>query len=87
MKNIFLGMMLIALLSSSAAYADGGKNMEKKKAKIECKKDNCCDPQKCNPGTCDSSCCDMKSCGSKDEAKTCSKNTQCASAPASTGNQ
>ena len=79
--------MLIALLSSSALYADGGKK-DKKKAKIECKKDNCCDPQKCYPGCCDASCCDEKSCAPKNEgAKTCSKNTQCASAPASTGNQ
>jgi hypothetical protein len=47
MKKIFLGMLVIALMASPAVYANGGKKKAKKKAKIECTKDDCCDPKVC----------------------------------------
>jgi hypothetical protein len=47
MKKIFLGMLAIALMASPAVNASGGKKKAKKKARIECKQDNCCDPKNC----------------------------------------
>jgi hypothetical protein len=48
MKNIFLGMLAIALTFAPVAYgADGGKKKLKKKAKTECTKDKCCNPKVC----------------------------------------
>ena len=83
MKKIFLGMLAIALMSSPAFAADGGKKKQKSKAKIECKKDNCCDPKCCDP-----KCCDIKSCEPKQgEPPTCSKNAQCSSTASCTGNK
>jgi len=83
MKNIFLGLLVIALMSTSALASDGGKKKSKQKAKTECAKDKCCNPQNCDP-----KCCDMKGCEPKQgEAKTCSKDTQCSSAANSTGNK
>ncbi len=43
MKKIFLGMLAIALMASPAVYANGGKKKARKKAKIECSKDKCCE--------------------------------------------
>jgi hypothetical protein len=63
MKNIFLGVLAIALMASPAFAADGGKKKDRKKAKTECKKDNC-DPANCIK---DDKCCDFKDC--KKDAK------------------
>ena len=41
-------MLVIALMASPAAYAGGGKKKAKKKAKMECQKDKCCDPKDCS---------------------------------------
>ena len=65
MKNIFLGMLAIALMASPAFAADGGKKKARKKAKTECVKDNCCDPKNCAK--------DDKSCNIKD----CKKDEKC----------
>ena len=48
MKKIFLGMLIFALMASPAVYANGGKKKARKKAKIECSKDKCCDPKACS---------------------------------------
>lgn len=45
MKQIFLGLLAIALMGAPA-YA-GGKKKAKKKAKMECSKDKCCDMKDC----------------------------------------
>jgi hypothetical protein len=75
MKNIFLGMLAIALMASPTFAADGGKKKAKKKAKTECKKDNCCDPKNC---TKDDKCCDFKE---------CKKDDTCPPMPTCTGNK
>ena len=54
MKNIFLGLLAIALISSPAFAAnDGGKKKAKKKARTECRQEKCCDPKNCDPSKCD----------------------------------
>jgi hypothetical protein len=50
MKKIFLGLLAIALIGSPAVYANGGKKKAKKKAKIECSKNNCCYVKACSTG-------------------------------------
>ncbi len=41
-------MLVIALAAAPAVYADGGgKKKAKKKDKIECNKDKCCDKKAC----------------------------------------
>ena len=47
MKKIFLGLLAIALMTTPSVYANGGKKKARKKAKIECSKDKCCDPKDC----------------------------------------
>ena len=44
-------MMAIVLMAAPAFAADGGKIKGKKKAKMECKKDKCCDPKDCSKDT------------------------------------
>lgn len=44
-------MVVIALMASPAVYANGGKKKAKKKAKMECSKDKCCDPKDCHKDT------------------------------------
>ena len=53
MKKIFLGLLAIALMTSPA-FANGGKKKARKKAKIECSKDKCCDAKTCPT---DNKCC------------------------------
>jgi hypothetical protein len=48
MKRIFLGLIAIALMAAPAFAGESGKKKAKKKAKIECKKDKCCDPKDCS---------------------------------------
>ena len=63
MKKIFLGMLAIALMVSPAVNANGGKKKARKKAKIECSKDKCCDAKTCPTGD---KCCPIPICsGSK----------------------
>ena len=70
-------MLAIALVSSTAFAAEGGKkkNKKKAKAKTECVKDNCCDPKNC---TKDDKCCDFKD---------CKKDDKCPPMPVCTGNK
>lgn len=52
MKKIVLGLMAVAIMSSSAVYAGNGKKSKskKKKAKVEnCKPAGCCDKTNCVP--------------------------------------
>jgi hypothetical protein len=74
MKNIFLGILAIALMASPAFAANGGKKKAKKKAKTECVKDNC-DPKN---RTKDGKCCDFKD---------CKRGDKCPPAPAFAGNK
>lgn len=68
MKKIFLGMLAIALLTSVESFAgEGKKKKARKKAKIECKKDQCCDPKSC---TKDDKCCDLTACKEKEKCST-----------------
>ena len=68
-------MLAIALMTSPAFAADGGKKKDRKKVKTECKKDNCCDPKSC---TKDDKCCDLTA---------CKKDGKCPPAPVCTGNK
>ena len=53
MKKILVAILAVSLLSLPAmASNDGGKKKARKKAKIECKKDNSCDPKNCDPKNC-----------------------------------
>ena len=58
MKKILLSLMAVALLASTDIYASGGKKKKakKSKARIECKKEQCCEPKSCGK---DDKCCDM----------------------------
>jgi hypothetical protein len=76
MKNIFLGMMAIALMASPAFAAEGsGKKKGKKKAKTECRQDKSCDPKNCSKND---KCCDYKE---------CKKDDKCPPVPACTGSK
>ena len=82
MKKIFLGLTLMAFLASPALAANGGgKKKAKKKARTECKVENCdpkdCDPKNCDPKNCDPKCLDLSA--STKEAK-------CTPTPACAGN-
>jgi len=59
MKKIFLGLLAIALMASPAVYGNGGKKKARKKAKIECSKDKCCDVKTCPT---DDKCCPISAC-------------------------
>ena len=59
MKKIFLGLLAIALIGSPAAYANGGKKKAKKKARMECSKNKCCDVKACSA---DDKCCPIPVC-------------------------
>lgn len=82
MKKILVAILAAGLLSLPAmASNDGGKKKARKKAKVECKKDNSCDPKNCDPKNCDPKNCDPKNCqypsASKDEK--CSEASKCTS--------
>ena len=63
MKKILVAILAVSLLSLPAmASNDGGKKKARKKAKVECKKDNSCDPKNCDPKNCDPKNCDPKNC-------------------------
>ena len=73
MKKIFLGLLAIALMASpDLLAANGGKKKARKKAKTECKKDQCCDPKICK----DSKCYDLAACKKDDKCppQACSSN-------------
>jgi hypothetical protein len=85
MKKIFLGLLAIALVSSTAFAAnDEGKKKGKKKAKMECKQGKCCDPMTCDPSKCDPKCCDFNACA-KD--KSCNKEQKCPPTTSYTSNK
>lgn len=55
MKRIFFGVMLLSLMTATAAYAGGGKKKSKSKAKTECCKMACKDmkdKKDCKPDNC-----------------------------------
>lgn len=63
MKKLLVAILAAGLLSLPAmASNDGGKKKARKKAKMECKKDNACDPKNCDPKNCDPKNCDPKNC-------------------------
>jgi len=69
-------MMAIALISSTDVFAGKGKKKKaREKAKIECNKDQCCDPKSC---TKDDKCCDLTA---------CKKDDKCSTTPVCSGNQ
>ena len=82
MKNLLVAILAVSLLSLPAmASNDGGKKKARKKAKVECKKDNSCNPKNCDPKNCDPKNCDPKNCqypsDNKDEK--CSEASKCKS--------
>ncbi|HEV8508648.1 MAG TPA: hypothetical protein VGQ53_24810 [Chitinophagaceae bacterium] len=80
MKNIFLGLLAIALMSSPAFAANGGgKKKSQKKAKTECRQVKDCDPKNCDP-----KCCDLSTC-IKDQS--CTKEQKCSPTASGTGNK
>jgi hypothetical protein len=85
MKNIFLGLLAIALMSTPAfASNDGGKKKGQKKARTECKHEQRCDPKNCDPGKCDPKGCDLNTC-TKDQS--CGKEQKCSPTTSCTGNK
>jgi hypothetical protein len=87
MKKLLVAILAVSLLSlpAMASQDGGGKKKAKKKARIECKKDNTCDPKDCDPKNCDKNCdpknCDPKNCQYPSVAKDekCSKASTCSS--------
>ena len=78
MKKILVAILAVSLLSLSAmASNDGGKKKARKKAKIECKKDNSCDVKICDPKNCDPKNCPFP----------CPKDEKCSEAPACSGSK
>ncbi len=75
MKKLLVAILAVSLMASPAFAAnDGGKKKAKKRAKVECKKDKCCDPTNCDPGKCDPTCCELSAC-TKDQK--CTPTTAC----------
>jgi len=69
MKNIFLGLLAIVLITSPAfASNGGGKKKAGKKAKAESLKGRSCDVRNCDPKNCDPKTC---------QYPTCPKDKQC----------
>jgi hypothetical protein len=52
MKKIFLAIMLLSVVGTTAIYAGGGKKKTKSKAKTGCCEKACKKDKKCEPGTC-----------------------------------
>ena len=85
MKNLLVAILAVSLLSLPAmASNDGGKKKARKKAKIECKKDNSCDLKNCDPKNCDPKNCDPKNCDPKNcpfppcpKVEKCSEASKC----------
>lgn len=78
MKKSLVAILAVILMSlPSMASTDGGKKKARKKAKIECKKDNSCDVKNCDPKNCDPKNCPYPSCAQDEKcstASTCSGN-------------
>ena len=84
MKKILVAILVASLLSLPAmASNDGGKKKARKKAKVECKKDNSCDPKNCDPKNCDPKNCDPKNC----QFPPCPKDEKCSEASKCTDNK
>jgi hypothetical protein len=89
MKKLLVAILAVSLLSLSAtASNDGGKKKARKKANIECKKDNACDPKNCDPKNCDPKNCDPKNCDLKNcQYPSDSKDGKCSASPACSNNK
>ena len=89
MKKFLVAILAVSLLSLPVmASTDGGKKKARKKAKIECKKDNSCDPKNCDPKNCDPKNCDPKNCDPKNcQYPSDSKEGKCPEASKCTGNK
>jgi hypothetical protein len=84
MKKLLVAILAVSLLSLSAmASNDGGKKKARKKANIECKKDNTCDPKNCDAKNCDPKSCDPKNCQYPSD----SKDGKCSTAPTCSNNK
>lgn len=85
MKKLLVAILAVSLMSLPAmASNDGGKKKARKKAKIECKKDNSCDLKICDPKNCDPKNCDPKNCDPKNcqypsdnKGEKCSEASKC----------
>ena len=82
MKKFLVAILAVSLLSLPVmASTDGGKKKARKKAKIECKKDNSCDPKNCDPKNCDPKNCDPKNCDPKNcQYPSANKDEKCSAA-------
>lgn len=78
MKKSLVAILAVILMSLPAvASTDGGKKKARKKAKIECKKDNSCDVKNCDPKNCDPKVCPYPTCVKEEKcsaAETCTDN-------------
>lgn len=84
MKKLLVAILAVTLMASPAFAAnDGGKKKDKKKAKVECKKDKSCDPKCCDPKNCDPTKCDPTTC----DLSACSKDQKCAPTSSCAGNK
>jgi hypothetical protein len=90
MKKILVAILAVSLLSLPAIASNdgGGKKKARKKAKVECKKDNTCDPTKCDPKNCDPKNCDPKNCDPRNcQYPSDSKDGKCSEASKCTSNK
>lgn len=86
MKKLLVAILAVAFMTSPAFASHGGKKKSKKKAGIECKKDqrcdvkNCdpskCDPTKCDPSKCNPNTCHFRSCSQKSSSTASVENKQ-----------
>lgn len=89
MKKLLVAILAVSLMSLPAmASTDGGKKKARKKAKIECKKDNSCDVKNCDPKNCDPKNCDPKNCDPKNcPYPSCTKDEKSPTASTCSGNK
>lgn len=74
MKKLLVAILALGLLSLPALAANGGgKKKAKKKAKMECKKDNTCDVKNCDPKNCDPKVCPFPICVKEENCPTTKK--------------
>lgn len=71
MKKLLVAMLAVTLMAAPSLAANGGgKKKAKKKARVECKKDKCCDMPNCDP-----KCCDLQACSKTEK---CTPTATCA---------
>ncbi len=85
MKKLLVAILAVGLLSLPAIAANdgGGKKKARKKAKMECKKDNTCEVKNCDPKNCDPKNCDPRVC----PFPICVKEKDCSTATGCSGNK